>query len=92
VEVPASKEEESSSEAIEDAIDPGIEEDELEVTVASPPDVTPASEGNPNSPTLRKAGVINGLTVDVSSLTADFIELGEATDLDGDGVSVAVEI
>ena len=67
-------------------------EDEIEATIASPPDETAGSAGNPNSPTLSKAGLINGLTVDVSRLTSDFIELGEASDLDGDDVTVTVEI
>jgi hypothetical protein len=60
--------------------------------VATEPASTAATPGNPNSPTLSKAGSLNGLTIDVSKLTSDFIELGSASDLDDDSVSVSWEI
>ena len=53
---------------------------------------TPASASNSNAPTLRKAASINGLTVNLKNLTTDFIALGPAGDLDGDNVTVSVEI
>jgi hypothetical protein len=61
-------------------------------SVPTEPVSTAATTGNPNSPTLSKAGSFNGLTIDVSKLTSDFIELGTASDLDGDLVSVDWEI
>lgn len=60
--------------------------------MATEPVSTDSTTGNPNSPTLSKAGSFNGLTIDVSNLTSDFIELGSASDLDGDSVSVSWEI
>ena len=63
-----------------------------ENSVATEPASSAATAGNPNSPTLSKAGLINGLTIDVSKLTSNFIELGSASDLDGDSVEVSWSI
>ena len=71
----------------------GSEEDSEESDqVATQPVSSPATAGNPNSPTLKKAGSFNGLTLSLSQLKADFIELGAAEDLDGDSVTVSVVI
>ena len=56
------------------------------------PKSSPASASNPNSPTLSKAGAIYGLTVDLSQLQTDYIELGPSEDLDGESVTVVVDV
>jgi hypothetical protein len=65
-----------------------VEEHEDEDEVVKPAESTPASAENPNAPTLKKAATVNGLTVDVSKLQSDFIELGPAEDMDGDSVTI----
>ena len=60
--------------------------------MATEPASTAATAGNPDSPTLSKAGLINGLTIDVSKLTSDYVDLGKASDLDGDSVTVSWSI
>ena len=67
-------------------------ETSIENSVATEPASSAATAGNPNSPTLSKAGLINGLTIDVSKLTSDFIDLGKASDMDGDSVSISYAI
>lgn len=68
------------------------DDEESATQVAEEAKSTPASASNSNAPTLKNAATINGLTVSLSSLTTDFIALGPAEDLDGDDVTVLVEI
>jgi hypothetical protein len=70
----------------------GDSTDDLTSSVATAPVSTEATKGNPNAPTLKKAGVLNGISVDITKLTSDFIDLGASSDLDGDSVTVTFEV
>lgn len=73
-------------------MDPGIDSGDGSNKTVTAPVTSPATKSNPNSPTLLKAGALNGLTIDIRTLQADFIDLGEASDLDGDSVTVSFEV